>query len=128
MGGAWLLAGAQAVVLSDQDLQVDPTLALSKSLVAALLEAGESPAAALQQARRKLLEDQGEVALFETRGLHVLGLGHLPLTEKDSSPPGLSPGPVADPEGWSVGWMATLTLLAVAAVVVLGGLSRSSSK
>lgn len=53
LGGAFLLAGADAVVLSDADLSFGPTLLLAEAFLGRL-RAGDGPAEAMRQARLAL--------------------------------------------------------------------------
>ncbi len=73
LGGAFLAAGAQAVILSPDDLEVDGTLALVAFLQDHLLN-GEAPARALAGA----IEDLKRESAFtdpKFASMHVMGLG-----------------------------------------------------
>lgn len=77
-GGAWLAAGAQVVLLSRTDLDLEHALALDQELCKGL-RAGASPAEALRRARVALL-DSGLVDHPAKLGLvFALGLGQRPI-------------------------------------------------
>ena len=72
LGGAFLLAGASAVVLSDADLAYGPTLALTEAFLEHAAK-GATPAEALLSARRRVVEagwnDPRDWALVRALGL-----------------------------------------------------------
>ncbi len=74
MGGAALVAGAQAVLLSKLDLGYGATRRISGHLHRALSR-GRSPAQALWQARREMAEESPSSRFL----LHVVGLGFDPV-------------------------------------------------
>lgn len=80
LGGAFLRAGARAVLLSQGDLELDSTSALLAAFHAAL-RPGRSPAQALLEARQQMASRSGD----DPRSwalLRWLGLGHEPVAEK----------------------------------------------
>ena len=79
MGGAWLWAGADVVLLSDEDVDYRLAVALSERLLKRLLARGESPAEALRGARADLVKDGVVEDVVETGRLHVIGLGQRPV-------------------------------------------------
>ena len=77
LGGAFLTAGARAVVLSPNAVALDTTLALMTH-VHEHLAGGMSPASALRAARVELAEQQGPLEAFYLAQFTVVGLGHRP--------------------------------------------------
>jgi len=76
LGGAFLFAGARAVVLSDSELQLRPTLDVLEAFMTSVAE-GASPAEALRRARVTAAERGW--AGPQLAKLRVIGLGHEPL-------------------------------------------------
>jgi hypothetical protein len=107
-GGAWLSAGARAVVLSHAELLAEDALLQSEALHARLA-AGGSPAAALASARAELVRTHGELAPFLGGLLHVVGLGHEPVF------PAGEPGSAGPGRGPPLAWLAGGALLGLAA-------------
>ena len=83
MGGAWLAAGAQAVLLSHADLALEEAARASR-LLHRVLAAGGTPAEGLRAARAELVAEQGPAAPFLGGLLGVVGLGHRPVFEARS--------------------------------------------
>ena len=81
LGGAFLRAGAQAVLLSGDDLELAPARRLSARFHARLY-AGDSPAEALRAARAAEESERAPLAAELT----VFGLGHAPLFERAAPP------------------------------------------
>jgi hypothetical protein len=79
LGGAFLGAGARAVVQSHADLDYRATLRLSETLHARLATGGTSPAEALRAARAELRADPRFDHPYYHSLLQVLGLGHDPI-------------------------------------------------
>jgi CHAT domain-containing protein len=111
MGGAWLAAGAQAVLLSSSELALSRVRSLSTRFLGRLVEPGMTPARALQEERATLLEEHGKCAPFEDGLLRVVGLGQRPVFED-------APAPRApDYPEWA--WLLGV-VLALSAGLVLG--------
>jgi CHAT domain-containing protein len=116
LGGAFLAAGAEAVVLSPIDLLLAPTLALAQRFQAELAR-GATPAHALHRARCALAE-RGEYSHpYHYALLHLVGIGHRPVY----------PAPLAGLDRGPSPWPAVLLLagLVLGAGVALRRLSRS---
>ena len=128
LGGAWLAAGADCVVLSESNLDYETSVRLATFFHEGLAERGLSPAASLGQARARLWSEGAVDSPVLDGRLHVLGLGLDPIPiaslVEDRQPSGLGRRPE---EGSGRVW-AFVGL----AVSVLGGLgwvfgrSRSS--
>jgi CHAT domain-containing protein len=73
LGGAFLLAGADAVVLSDADLSLGPTVLLAEAFLGRL-RAGDGPAEAMREARLALLA-AGWSDPHDWGSMRVVGLG-----------------------------------------------------
>jgi CHAT domain-containing protein/tetratricopeptide (TPR) repeat protein len=110
LGGAFLRAGAQAVVLSPVDLDLEPTLALLDEFNRGIARRGESPARALMLARRKLAGEGRPVAEYGL--VHVLGMGSEPVLAR---PRGGASGAAREP-----GMRASLWALALLGAVIAG--------
>ncbi|HVS12185.1 MAG TPA: CHAT domain-containing protein, partial [Planctomycetota bacterium] len=110
LGGAFLRAGAQAVVLSPVDLALEPTLELLDEFNRGIARRGESPARALMSARRKLAGEGRPVAEYGL--MHVLGLGSEPVLAR---PRGGASGAAREP-----GMRASLWALALLGAVLAG--------
>lgn len=78
LGGAFLAAGADCVVLSRFDVDAAATVELMIS-VHARLAAGDAPAEALRAARERLAADPRFDHPFYAGGLQAFGLGHRPV-------------------------------------------------
>jgi hypothetical protein len=78
LGGAFMKAGAQCVVLSPVDLEQGATEALLDEFYAQLTS-GESPARAMRAARRTLIDGGRYADPFYNSMLQVVGLGSRPL-------------------------------------------------
>lgn len=76
LGGAFLLAGADSVQVSDSDLALGPTLTMVDAFAAAL-RAGRTPAEALRLARVAVVERGWEDARSWAT-MRTIGLGHRP--------------------------------------------------
>jgi hypothetical protein len=115
MGGAWLAAGAQAVVLSHADLRFEEAARTSLVLHRALAEGG-SPAEGLRAARAELLESLGAEsrgeAPFRCGMLGVVGLGQRAVFEVSSA--------VEPKSGGSARFLVTAVAVALAAGFLLG--------
>ena len=90
LGGAFLRAGADAVVLSPVDLELEPTLALLDEFNRGIAGRGESPAQALLAARRRLAGEGRPVAEYGL--VHLLGLGSEPVLARRPDRAGGEPG------------------------------------
>ncbi len=121
LGGAFLRAGAETVVLARGDLE----LAAAREMGGVFLESlwdGLSPAAALRAARRSVASDARWTDPFYHSLLHVTGLAHRPLfparvtAERADSPVPLS---AAEPSKWSGAWIAG-AFAALALAVAIG--------
>ena len=86
LGGAFLNAGARAVVLSHQDIEVESTVRMM-GVFHTRLRAGDSPARALLEARRSLADDSGFDHPFFHSLIHVTGLGFEPLFDALAATP-----------------------------------------
>jgi hypothetical protein len=99
LGGALLAAGAQAVVLSHDDLAFEATLELTEIFHRELVH-GATPAAALHLARAALRARSDRSDPYYHALVQVQGLGHVPLftraTTGDAAPRRAS-------RGWLVG-------------------------
>jgi hypothetical protein len=78
LGGAFMKAGAQCVVLSPVDLEQGATELLLDEFHAQVVR-GESPARAMRAARRKLSANERYADPFYNSMLQVVGLGSRPL-------------------------------------------------
>ena len=107
LGGAWLAAGADAVLLSTRDLSRDDALALSR-VFHERLAACDSPAEALRFAREELVRERG-LPRAKLGQLQVLGLGQRPVFDH----------PVGGGEGRALRWF----WIPVTAIVALVGLA-----
>ncbi len=108
LGGAFILAGAEGVVLSSVDLEYESTLALLERFHAAL-RGGDSPAEALRRARVGLAaRTEFQDPWFHSM-VRVAGLGHRPIFRDRSFEPARTTG------RWSALVVLLLTLL------ILGG-------
>jgi tetratricopeptide (TPR) repeat protein len=105
--GAFLRAGAAAVVVSHADLTWGAAVDAGAALHAALRREGASPAEALRRHRAELVEEHGAAAPFMEGLLEVVGHGHDALFEP-------SPGWTDTP--W---WTGAAVILAVAAWLLL---------
>ncbi|MDF1799411.1 MAG: CHAT domain-containing protein [Planctomycetota bacterium] len=76
LGGAFLMAGARAVLLSRADLEAASTLELTADFQRYLVE-GDSPMEALRRARNDYAEAHGSEVLVSS--LFLLGAAHEPL-------------------------------------------------
>jgi CHAT domain-containing protein/tetratricopeptide (TPR) repeat protein len=110
LGGAFLRAGAQAVVLSPVDLELEPTLALLDEFNWGIARRGESPARAMMSARRKLAGEGRPVAEYGL--VHVLGLASEPVLAR--------PYGGAGSAGREPGMRASLWALALLGAVIAG--------
>jgi hypothetical protein len=123
LGGAFLFAGADAVVHSHSDLYELPTLALMEVLHARLA-AGDSPAEALRRARCALVEGGEWTDPYYHGLLRVIGLAHRPVfsAPAEAARPGTTPaGEAASPSrGWIVGLGLGLVVVVAAALVLRG--------
>lgn len=80
LGGAFLSAGARAVLISHADLDYDATLALTTYFTEHFARGDVSPARALQLARLDLVTEHPEWAHPYYHGsLQVLGIGQFPV-------------------------------------------------
>ncbi|MEW6742032.1 MAG: CHAT domain-containing protein [Planctomycetota bacterium] len=80
LGGAFLAAGAQTVLLSRADLDLEATLELTTRFTRLAVAGGLSPARALMQARRELVAHHPDWAHpYYHCLLQVLGLGQRPV-------------------------------------------------
>ncbi len=118
LGGAWLAAGARAVLLTRKDVTVPAATEISRTLHREL-RAGATPAEALRRLRAGLVADFAARAPLASHLLHVVGLGHeaplAPLPElARHAPGGRSAKPRAAPAG----------VLLVAAALVAAALAR----
>ena len=83
LGGAALVGGAEAVLLADTDVEVEPTLALFEAFLGGL-RAGEAPDEALRQARLAIAEcDPRWSDPFYSSGLRLFGWGGSPASDRD---------------------------------------------
>jgi hypothetical protein len=125
LGGAFLRAGARAVVLSRADVDLDSSLALGAAFHEAVAQ-GASPARALLFARRRVAEDTERADPFFHSLVHVVGLGHERRFPGDWRPPdGFDAHEPADggeiPARGAASSGARIAL--VAAALVAGGLA-----
>ena len=81
LGGAFLRAGAQTVVISPGKIELESTLDLLE-VFHRELRSGQSPAMALQTARRHLQQSEQFSDPFFSLS-HVLGLGHRPFFDRE---------------------------------------------
>jgi hypothetical protein len=84
LGGAFMKAGAQCVVLSPVDLEQGATELLLDEFHAQIAR-GESPARAMRAARRKLSADERYSDPFYNSMLQVVGLGWRPLVSASTA-------------------------------------------
>lgn len=85
LGGAFLVAGAECVILSRSDLELEQTLTVVGAFHESLA-AGASPAEAMRRARSAgLSNDPTGWAAFSGGGLQVFGHGHAPIARADKS-------------------------------------------
>ncbi len=98
LGGAFLVAGARAVISSVADLELEATLSLSEVLHREL-RAGASPASALRAARRELAKSEAFADPFYRCLVHASGLGQEPLFQAAASEPRPSAAPTS-PFDW----------------------------
>lgn len=87
LGGALMMAGAKAVILSSGDLPVEATVFASE-LIHDLLMEGESVARALQLARAQMAQDPRYGDPYNYAQLRVFGLGHYVPFPRDPLAPG----------------------------------------
>ena len=93
LGGAFLIAGARAVVVAKSDVEYYATLDLMEVFHRRLSE-GASPAQALRDARRELAATPGREHPFYHSLIQVLGLGTEPLfPERPEDDGGAPPWP-----------------------------------
>jgi len=121
MGGAWLGAGAQAVVLARDDLTLEEVTRTSAVLHERLAR-GASPAEALRAARAAEVEVHGAEAPFHSGLLTVVGLGQRPI---------FSPATPRDRNGEAQdgGWILVWTALGAGMVgLVLGAVWRRGAR
>jgi len=109
LGGSFLAAGAQAVLLSQGDLSLNPTLELT-AVLHRHLSRGASLAEAMRLTRKELTGNDPELAPFRFGLLQVVGLGHEALV-----------GPVTGGAMDVASSKGLLLLLGLAAVAVLLG-------
>ncbi len=103
LGGAFLSAGAQAVLLSHAELFLGPTTELTRYFHRFLKEDRCSPALALSRARVASSADDIRLAPFRCGLLQVVGLGHLPLFAPESSRDGGTESPgSSSPVVWAL--------------------------
>jgi tetratricopeptide (TPR) repeat protein len=105
--GAFLRAGATAVVVSHADLTWGAALDAGAALHTALRRDGASPAEALRRHRADLVEEHGAAAPFVGGLLEVVGHGHDALFE---------PRPNAGTTPW---WPGAVVILVVAVWLLL---------
>lgn len=79
LAGAFLEAGASAVVVSDSDLSLGAAMSWSQDFHTALLRGSSTAAEAAQAAYRRAFARHGEEAPFRVGSLKVVGLGHRPI-------------------------------------------------
>ncbi len=120
LGGAWLVAGACAVVLSDSDLDLGPSLRLAAWMHDRLVHHGASPAEALRFAREQLVAE-GRV-LGDTGRVRVLGLGQEPLYPEAPPEVGVARAPTSRS---SDVWLLGAAGLAAAALVAAAAARRA---
>ncbi len=126
LGSAFLLARADAVLLSPYDLEFQATIALTDIFHERLRVHGETPARAMLEARRELAASERFAHPFHHSLMQVVGLGHDPLFDlvrpdpagDGPTPPGLPPLPI-------LAALAAVVLVAVA-LVILGYRARAS--
>ncbi len=113
MAGAWLAAGARAVLVTQRDLKLSAAERLSAGLHRELV-AGSAPAAALRLALKALAREDPAAPLEFVYGLpRLVGWGHTPLY---SPRPGPERTSSAAPPGTD--WMIAMAVLG--GLVVLG--------
>ncbi len=115
LGAAFLLRGANAVVLSATAQERDAGLRIAAALHAGLAR-GESPAAALLTLRRELAARGSQLELLQACLIHVLGDAHRPVFAAAAAAParhGSTRGPVV--VGAVVGGLALGAALLAAA-------------
>ncbi|HVS18515.1 MAG TPA: CHAT domain-containing protein, partial [Planctomycetota bacterium] len=105
LSGAFLAAGADAVLLAAVDLPFEP-VARFVPLLHAELARGATPAEALWRARVELARDPALADPFHhLAGLRVLGLGHRPLFRAEPEPAARNdePEPESEPRRFTFG-------------------------
>ena len=78
LGGAFLVAGARAVVLAQSPVELDVTLGLMQ-IVHQRLGLGDSPAEAMRVARAAALTSSNALEAYVAAQYSVIGLGHEPV-------------------------------------------------
>lgn len=78
LGGAFLWAGARAVILSPAALHFETSMDLMERFYPHI-QGGRSPAEALRLARRETAGGEDPLAAFHREQIRVFGLGHAPL-------------------------------------------------
>ncbi len=78
LAGAWLAAGAEAVLVADVDLTLETARSFAVVLERALAD-GVGPAEALRRVRVHSAERDGEAGRVIADSLRLIGVGHLPL-------------------------------------------------
>jgi hypothetical protein len=117
MAGAWLAAGARAVLVAQADLTYAQAEQATLVLHRELARPDQNLAAALQTIRRQLSQDHGPAAPYQGL-LQAIGLAHFPLHHASESEAGRSPdGSLALPA-------AVWLLLAFAAGAILAARLR----
>jgi hypothetical protein len=122
LGGAFLTAGAEAVVLSPIDLVLGPTLELAETFQAELAR-GASPSRALQRARSAVAQQEEYAHPYHYALLHLVGIGHRPVYAAPLA--GVGPARAPSLLGLAVGLFVALVLGALAA---RRRLSRNSAR
>lgn len=117
LGGAWLSAGAQAVLQAQTDLSLARARRSSRAIFESLKE-GDCPAEALRRSRLELLEAHGPQAPFRDGLLQITGLGMRPIFVPGAGSE--ANGESRGPGGW---WMGAAGFLV--GLVVMNFLKRS---